>query len=226
MGDTVWLGVVDQAGNAVSLIQSIYHDFGSAIVPAGTGVLLQNRGCFFSLEPSHVNRLEPGKRTFHTLNPAMLFRGGKPFLIYGTMGGEGQPQTQTAIVTRIVDHKLSPQDAIEAPRWLYGRSWGVPTNNVKLESRIPEDVADTLRRQGHSIEIVEPYAAYHGPCRRHPHRPANSAALWCQRPAQRRNGRLPLNGKPEDERLSNGSHRLQRIAATLAGCFVRPLRTL
>jgi oxamate amidohydrolase len=158
MGDTVWLGVVDRAGNAVSLIQSIYHDFGSAIVPAGTGVLLQNRGCFFSLEPSHVNRLEPGKRTFHTLNPAMLFRGGKPFLIYGTMGGEGQPQTQTAIVTRVVDHKLSPQDAIEAPRWLYGRSWGVPTNNVKLESRIPEAVADTLRRQGHSIEIVEPYA--------------------------------------------------------------------
>jgi gamma-glutamyltranspeptidase len=157
-GDTVWLGVVDQAGNAVSLIQSIYHDFGSAIVPAGTGVLLQNRGCFFSLEPGHVNRLEPGKRTFHTLNPAMLFHRGKPFLIYGTMGGEGQPQTQAAIVTRIVDHKLSPQDAIEAPRWLYGRSWGVPTNNVKLESRIPEDVADALRRRGHSIEVVEPYA--------------------------------------------------------------------
>jgi gamma-glutamyltranspeptidase len=157
-GDTVWLGVVDQAGNAVSLIQSIYHDFGSAIVPAGTGVLLQNRGCFFSLEPGHVNRLEPGKRTFHTLNPAMLFHRGKPFLIYGTMGGEGQPQTQAAIVTRIVDHKLSPQDAIEAPRWLFGRSWGVPTNNVKLESRIPEDVADALRRRGHSIEVVEPYA--------------------------------------------------------------------
>jgi gamma-glutamyltranspeptidase len=157
-GDTIWLGTVDRSGNAVSLIQSLYHDFGSAIVPAGTGVLLQNRGCFFSLEPEHVNRLESGKRTFHTLNPAMLFKGGKPFLVYGTMGGEGQPQTQTAVVTRIVDHQLSPQDAIEAPRWLYGRTWGAATNNVRLESRIPEEVAAALRRLGHSVEIVEPYA--------------------------------------------------------------------
>jgi gamma-glutamyltranspeptidase/glutathione hydrolase len=157
-GDTIWLGVVDQAGNAVSLIQSIYHDFGSGIIPAKTGVLLQNRGCFFSLESEHVNRLEPGKRTFHTLNTAMFFKGERPFLIYGTMGGEGQPQTQAAIVTRIVDHQLSPQDAIEAPRWIYGRTWGAVANNVKLESRIPEGVADALRRWRHSVEIVEPYA--------------------------------------------------------------------
>jgi gamma-glutamyltranspeptidase len=161
-GDTIWLGVVDQAGNAVSLIQSIYHDFGSAIVPVGSGVLLHNRGCYFSLDPEHVNRLEPGKRTFHTLNPAMLFQRGKPLLIYGTMGGEGQPQTQAAVVTRIVDHKLSPQDAIEAPRWLYGRTWGVAENNVKLESRIPDDVAIALRRLGHSVEIVESYAQIMG----------------------------------------------------------------
>jgi len=118
-GDTVWLGVVDQFGNAVSLIQSIYQDFGSAIVPAGTGALLHNRGSFFSLQASHINRLEPGKRTAHTLNPAMLFKRGKLYLVYGTMGGEGQPQTQAAIVTRIVDYRLSPQDAIDAPRLLY-----------------------------------------------------------------------------------------------------------
>ncbi len=161
-GDTIWLGVVDQTGNAVSLIQSIYQDFGSAIVPMGTGVLLQNRGCFFSLEPKHVNRLEPGKRTFHTLNPAMFFQGGKPFLVYGTMGGEGQPQTQAAVVTRIIDYQLSPQDAIEAPRWLYGRAWGPTTHNVKLESRIPQEVAETLRQLGHPIEIVEPYAPMMG----------------------------------------------------------------
>ncbi len=161
-GDTIWLGVVDQAGNAVSLIQSIYQDFGSAIVPMGTGVLLQNRGCFFSLEPEHVNRLEPGKRTFHTLNPAMFFQGEKPFLVYGTMGGEGQPQTQAAIVTRIIDYQLSPQDAIEAPRWLYGRAWGPATHNVKLESRIPEEVSEALRQLGHPIEIVEPYAPMMG----------------------------------------------------------------
>ena len=157
-GDTVWLGVVDHLGNAVSLIQSIYHDFGSAIVPAATGVLLHNRGCNFSLEPSHINRLEPGKRTAHTLNPAMLFKGRKLFLVYGTMGGEGQPQTQAAMVTRIVDYRLSPQDAIEAPRWLYGRNWGAEVNNVRLEARVPQEVVESLEQQGHAIEIVEPYA--------------------------------------------------------------------
>jgi oxamate amidohydrolase len=157
-GDTVWLGVVDRAGNAVSLIQSIYHDFGSAIVPAATGVLLHNRGSFFSLEPSHTNRLEPGKRTAHTLNPAMLFKGRKLFLVYGTMGGEGQPQTQAAMVTRIVDYRLSPQDAIEAPRWVYGRTWGTEVNNVRLEARVTQKVIESLERRGHAIEIVEPYA--------------------------------------------------------------------
>lgn len=79
-GDTVWLGVVDKDGNAVSLIQSIYHDYGSGIVAGNTGVLLQNRGSFFSLDPKHINRLEPRKRTFHTLNPAMLFKDAKPYL--------------------------------------------------------------------------------------------------------------------------------------------------
>ena len=157
-GDTVWLGVVDKIGNAVSLIQSIYHDFGSAVVPAGTGVLLHNRGSFFSLEPSHVNRLEPGKRTAHTLNPAMLFKGRTPLLVYGTMGGEGQPQTQAAMVTRIVDHRLSPQDAIEAPRCLFGRTWGAEANNVRLERRVPQEVVESLRRRGHVVEIVESYA--------------------------------------------------------------------
>jgi len=157
-GDTVWLGVVDGVGNAVSLIQSIYHDFGSAVVPAGTGVLLHNRGSYFSLEPNHINRLEPGKRTAHTLNPAMLFKGRKLFLIYGTMGGEGQPQTQAATVTRIVDYRLSPQDAVEAPRCLYGRNWAAEANNVSLEARVPREVVESLQRRGHPIEIVEPYA--------------------------------------------------------------------
>ncbi|MEX5538858.1 gamma-glutamyltransferase, partial [Pseudomonas syringae] len=87
----------------VSLIQSIYHDFGSAIVPEGTGVLLQNRGSFFSLDQAHINCLHPKKRTFHTLNAAMLLdEHHRPTLIYGTMGGEGQPQTQAAITTRVV----------------------------------------------------------------------------------------------------------------------------
>lgn len=156
-GDTIWLGVVDREGNAVSLIQSIYHDFGSGIVPRGTGVLLQNRGSFFSLDPAHVNCLMPGKRTFHTLNPAMLFQDGKPLLVYGTMGGEGQPQTQAAIVTRVLDHGMSPQEAIDAPRWLYGRTWGKSSNDLKLEGRIPAEVAEELARRGHPVRRVEDY---------------------------------------------------------------------
>ncbi len=156
-GDTIWLGVVDSEGNAVSLIQSVYHDFGSAIVAGGTGVLLQNRGSFFSLDPTHVNHLEPRKRTFHTLNPAMLLKDGKPFLVYGTMGGEGQPQTQAAIVTRVVDFGMTPQEAISAPRWLYGRTWGAASNDLKLEGRIPKSVVDELHRRGHPVRSVEDY---------------------------------------------------------------------
>ena len=157
-GDTIWLGVVDRAGNAVSLIQSIYHDFGSGMVPRGTGVLLQNRGYAFSLDPAHVNCLKPGKRTAHTLNPAMLFKNGKPFLVYGTMGGEGQPQTQAAIVTRILDYGMTPQQAIDAPRWAYARKLRAPVNDLRLESRIPKEVADELARRGHIIRMEGAYS--------------------------------------------------------------------
>lgn len=121
-GDTVWFGIVDAEGNAVSFIQSIYHEFGSGIIPKGTGIVLQNRGSFFSLDETQVNALAPRKRTFHTLNPAMLLKDGKPALVYGTMGGEGQPQTQAALVTRIIDYGMSVQAAIEAPQlviWTY-----------------------------------------------------------------------------------------------------------
>ena len=153
-GDTVWFGVVDAEGNAVSFIQSIYHEFGSGIIPKGTGVILQNRGSFFSLDSQHVNALAPHKRTFHTLNPAMLLQDGKPALVYGTMGGEGQPQTQAALVTRIVDYGMSVQAAIEAPRWLYGRTWGASSNTLKLESRIAHDIRLALAEKGHDIEVL------------------------------------------------------------------------
>ncbi|MEC5343616.1 gamma-glutamyltransferase [Brenneria populi] len=156
-GDTVWFGVVDAEGNAVSLIQSIYHDFGSGIVAKDTGILLQNRGSFFSLDPANVNHLEPNKRTFHTLNPAMLMKDGRPYLVYGTMGGEGQPQTQAAIVTRIVDFGMTPQDALNAPRWLHGRTWGASSNDLKIESRVGMAAADELKRRGHPVKIVAPY---------------------------------------------------------------------
>ena len=153
-GDTCWFGVVDAQGNAVSAIQSIFHDFGAGIVAGDTGVLLQNRGSFFSLNPAHVNTLEPLKRTMHTLNPPMLRKNGKPWLVYGTMGGEGQPQTQAALVTRMVDFGLSPHDAVAAPRWLYGRSWGLPVNNLRIEGRFDPQVAASLQQRGHEVEVL------------------------------------------------------------------------
>lgn len=153
-GDTVWFGVVDGEGNAVSFIQSIYHEFGSGIIPRGTGVILQNRGSFFSLDEAHVNSLAPLKRTFHTLNPAMLLRDGRPALVYGTMGGEGQPQTQAMLVTRIVDYGMSVQAAIEEPRFLYGRTWGASSNTLKLEGRFSAPVRSALQQQGHDIEVL------------------------------------------------------------------------
>lgn len=157
-GDTCWFGVVDAQGNAVSAIQSIFHDFGAGIVAGDTGVLLQNRGSFFSLDPSHVNTLEPLKRTMHTLNPPMLRKNGKPWLVYGTMGGEGQPQTQAALVTRMVDFGLSPHDAVAAPRWLYGRSWGLPVNNLRIEGRFAPKVPTTLQHMGHDVEVLSSFS--------------------------------------------------------------------
>ncbi len=156
-GDTVWFGIVDEKGNAVSFIQSIYHEYGSGFIPKGTGIVLQNRGSFFSLDRNHVNALAPRKRTFHTLNPAMLLKDGKPALVYGTMGGEGQPQTQAALVTRIIDYGMSVQEAIEAPRWLYGRTWGASSNSLKVENRITEEICRELESLGHELEVLDAF---------------------------------------------------------------------
>lgn len=115
-GDTIYLCVADEHGNLVSLIQSVAFDFGSGIVAEGTGILLQNRGCYFSLDPSHVNRLEPRKRTMHTLIPALATRDGKPWAIFGNMGGDAQPQIQSQVLVNLVDHHLEPQEAVARPR--------------------------------------------------------------------------------------------------------------
>jgi len=153
-GDTCYFCAVDEQGLAVSVIQSIYHDFGSAEIGGDTGILLQNRGSFFSLEEEHPNRLEPGKRTFHTLIPAMLFREGEPYLVYGTMGGEGQPQTHAALVTRLVDFGYDVQQAIEAPRWLMGRTWGTESRDLSLEGRVPDEVVRELELRGQPIKML------------------------------------------------------------------------
>jgi oxamate amidohydrolase len=157
-GDTVYMCAYDENGLAVSLIQSVYFEFGSAFIPEGTGILMQNRGSFFSLDPDEPNVLAPRKRTFHTIIPAMALRDGRPTLLFGTMGGEGQPQTQAAILTRMVNYGYNVQQAIEAPRWLYGRTWGDESKSLKLESRISDGVARELSRRGHDVEMVEQWS--------------------------------------------------------------------
>jgi len=157
-GDTTYMCAVDSDGNSCSLIQSVYHEFGSAFMPEGTGILLQNRGSFFKLDPDHPNKLEPRKRTFHTIIPAMALKDNRPFMLFGTMGGEGQPQTQAAMLTRVVDFGYDIQQAIEAPRWLYGRTWGEESKTLKLEGRIPDAVATELKRRGHDVEMMEDWS--------------------------------------------------------------------
>jgi gamma-glutamyltranspeptidase/glutathione hydrolase len=152
--DTIWMGVIDGAGVAVSMIQSIYHEFGSGVVLKETGINWQNRGASFSLDPNHINTLEPGKKPFHTLNPAMaLFDDGRT-MVYGNMGGDGQPQSQSAVFSRTAVLGLNPQDAIAAPRWLLGRTWGQVSDTLKLESRFPAATVEELKKRGHDVEIM------------------------------------------------------------------------
>jgi gamma-glutamyltranspeptidase/glutathione hydrolase len=115
-GDTIYLCAADEHGNVISLIQSVAYDFGSGIVAEGTGMLLQNRGAYFKLDPHHVNRLEPRKRTMHTLIPAMAAREGRPWAAFGTMGGERQPQLQAQVLRNLVNEGLEPAEAVARPR--------------------------------------------------------------------------------------------------------------
>jgi gamma-glutamyltranspeptidase len=156
-GDTVWLGAIDRDGVAVSFIQSIYHEFGSGVVLGESGINWQNRGCSFSLDPHARNPLTPGRRPFHTLNPALARLADGRTLVYGNMGGDGQPQSQAAIFSRIVHFGWNPQAAIDAPRWLLGRTWGQTNDTLKLEARFSDQVFEELRRLGHDIERLNPY---------------------------------------------------------------------
>ena len=157
-GDTVWLGVIDGQGRAVSLIQSIYWEFGSGVALQDTGVLWQNRGMSFSLSEKALNVLRPGRKPFHTLNPAMARLKDGRCMVYGTMGGEGQPQTQAAIFARSVLYGQELQAAVTAPRWLLGRTWGATSTNLKLENRFDPSVIEALRKAGHDVEVVAPFA--------------------------------------------------------------------
>lgn len=155
-GDTIWMGAADAQGRVVSYIQSIFWEFGSGVVPADTGIVWQNRGASFTLDDG-ANQLQPGKLPFHTLNPSLARLEDGRTLAYGTMGGEGQPQTQAAVFTRHVLFGQNLQAAVSAPRWLLGRTWGDVSTNLKVEGRVPAATIDALRQAGHEVQVVEKY---------------------------------------------------------------------
>lgn len=157
-GDTTYSAVVDRWGNGVSLLQSLYFDYGCGVAPAGLGFVLNNRGALFSQEPGHVNVTAPGKRPLHTLIPAMALHQDRLSLVFGTMGGEGQPQTQTALLTRVLDLGLDIQTAINQPRWRWGRTWGQTDVRLALEGRIDAEICQALRRRGHRLSQEPPWS--------------------------------------------------------------------
>ncbi len=170
-GDTTWFGAMDKDGWAVSAIQSTYFEFGSGVTLPKTGITWQNRGASFMLAERGWNALRPGRKPFHTLNPAMaLFDDGRT-MVYGTMGGEGQPQTQAAIFTRYAKYRMGLQDSVSAPRWLLGRTWGQTSTSLKLENRFDDALIEALRLAGHEVEILSAFSetmGHAGALVRHP----------------------------------------------------------
>ncbi len=157
-GDTIWMGAIDKDGMAVSYIQSLYWEYGSGIVLPQTGLHWQNRGVAFSLDPKSANPLMPGRKPFHTLNPALaLFEDGR-IMSYGAMGGDGQPQFQAQIFSRY-RFGQSVAEAVDAPRWLWGKTWGETSVALKMENRFDHMLVTKLAVAGHHVEEwSEPYA--------------------------------------------------------------------
>jgi len=169
--DTVWLGAIDGAGHAVSFIQSTYWEFGSGVVLPETGIVWQNRGVGFSLDEGAVNPLMPGRKPFHTLIPALARLEDGRVMVYGNMGGEGQPQSQAAVFSRHVLFGQGLQEAVTAPRWLLGRTWGEVSMSLKLEDRFDPALVEALRDAGHAVEPVGPFSdlmGHAGAVVRHP----------------------------------------------------------
>src|SRR6266851_7287583 len=178
-GDTMYLCTADAEGNVVSLIQSLSFGFGSGIIGGDTGVLLHNRGSYFFLDPRHVNYLQPGKRTMHTLTPAMVLRNGVPYMALGSMGGDAQPQIHVQLLSAMLDFGMNVQQAIAAPRWRSGHMRINPLSGkqdmiqgqrgvdghlerniaevVMMENRIPQGVPLLLDMLGHRTNVVGPW---------------------------------------------------------------------
>jgi gamma-glutamyltranspeptidase/glutathione hydrolase len=156
--DTIYLSVIDRNGNIVSLIQSIYEGFGSAIVPPGAGFALHNRGALFTLDEAHPNVLAPRKRPLHTIIPGFMQRG-ETRIGFGIMGGFNQAQAHAQFVANIVDYGLDIQQALEAGRFTKGTFSGA---DVNIEALVPESVRDELTALGHEITTVPPRTGMFG----------------------------------------------------------------
>jgi len=162
-GGTIFLCVVDENGMAVSLIESLYMNFGSGLLAEGTGVFLQNRGAYFSTTPGHANVYAGGKRPLHTLSPPMFLRNGKPEIVFGNMGGDGQPQIQLQVLHHHYDRGFDVQAAVDQPRWIYGRHTLTerpdiePSEAVIVESRFDPAVIASLESKGHKVIPLGPY---------------------------------------------------------------------
>ncbi len=157
-GGTIWLGVVDAAGNAVSLIESNYAGFGSGVVDPATGIAYQNRGSYFSLDPDHPNVLAPGKRTLHTLLPGMLFREGRPWVVHGSMGGDSQPAIYAQVVSALVDGGVDVATAVAAPRWSpVPAAHFAPPEIVQVEPRFRPGLLEGLAALRHHLDVRAPF---------------------------------------------------------------------
>lgn len=170
-GDTVYLTVVDKDRNCCSLIQSLYHGFGSHVVPGNVGFPLQNRGQLFALTDDHPNRLEPGKRPFHTIIPAMVTKEDRPWFCFGVMGGDMQPQGHVQVLINMIDFGMNVQAAGDAARIRHAGSatpTGLPGDAdggiIYLESGHSPEVVSELQRRGHRVEIGSfgSYGGYQG----------------------------------------------------------------
>ena len=161
-GDTIWLGAIDHNGVAVSFIQSIYFEYGSGCVLPQTGIVWQNRGASFYLDRPGPRQLAPGRKPFHTLNPALARLSDGRVMVYGTMGGEGQPQTQSAIFSRYAMLGVPLQEAVTRPRWLLGKMWGEETTSLKLEGRFDPKLIKKLAKAGHNVEVLPDFSVSMG----------------------------------------------------------------
>jgi len=149
--DTVLLTVADEAGNLVSYINSRFAGFGSGLVAGDTGIALQNRGSSFSLDPEHPNHLEPGKRPFHTLMPAVARFGEGDWAAFGVMGGFMQPQGHLQVLSNLLDYEMPLQAALDHPRWRVREN-----GQLAVEARTDPAILSKLVRMGHEVRVQSP----------------------------------------------------------------------